>query len=452
MNKKEIAQLKNELEILRRLTERQHQDTPTDKHRPWDNQFQRDHARILYSSEFRRLGGKMQLFAIDPCEFYRTRLTHSLEVAQIARSICLTLNKKLQSALWGIEDLFLIEAISLAHDLGTPPFAHAGERVLNNLACDIGGFESNAQTLRIITTLAQKHPTCPGLNLTKRTILGVVKYFAKYIESDNTEKFLYQDDYELIEQIFHDADISLDSSKMTLDCKIMNLADEIAYAAHDLEDALRLKYLNVDDLIHLFNWLLVKSTAKEEEKDKMLKSIKQLERIIKYPKAAADFTGTICSNYETFDIYETILRKELSSSIVYDLVNDVTCIKNNDNIEIGLKKHDFLKTMLKDILYPSLQNVTEKLMLYEKVGEKVLNGLFEVFMDKQFNKDNELLGSAYRGKGKLNDSEKKRHVIDYIAGMTEEFALSQYKSYFGNDPFKEGFYTNYHQGAKNGKA
>jgi dGTPase len=89
--------------------------------------------------------------------------------------------------------------------------------------------------------------------------------------------------------------------------------------------------------------------------------------------------------------------------------------------------------------------VSEKLTLYERVGEKVMKGLFEVFTDEKFNKDNELLSSAYRGKGNLLYCEKKRYVIDYIAGMTEEFARSQYKTYFGNDPFDEGFYTNYNQ-------
>ncbi|EER3457328.1 dNTP triphosphohydrolase, partial [Escherichia coli] len=121
------------------------------------NEFERDYARILYSSSFRRLQGKMQLFEVDPQKFNRNRLTHSLEVAQIARSIASELE---------LEHPVVAELAALAHDIGNPPFGHSGEKKLNDIANDFGGYEGNAQALRILRSLEIKHPNCPGLNLT----------------------------------------------------------------------------------------------------------------------------------------------------------------------------------------------------------------------------------------------------------------------------------------------
>ena len=142
------------------------------RYRP-DGPFQRDYARIMYSSSFRRLQGKMQLLGIRNDQFFRNRLTHSLEVAQIARSIAGTIQ-------YDAGESYIVEAGALAHDLGNPPFGHAGERYLNELFQDIGGFEGNAQTLRILTNIEKKRPEFRGLNLTYRSMLSVVKYFNKF--------------------------------------------------------------------------------------------------------------------------------------------------------------------------------------------------------------------------------------------------------------------------------
>jgi dGTPase len=132
------------------------------------NAYERDYARILYSSSFRRLQGKMQLLGIDHTAFHRNRLTHSLEVAQIARTIASGLELK---------SPVVSEACSLAHDIGNPPFGHSGEKMLNKLVVDIGGFEGNAQVIRILCRLEQKYPDEKGLNLTARTLFGLTKYF-----------------------------------------------------------------------------------------------------------------------------------------------------------------------------------------------------------------------------------------------------------------------------------
>lgn len=130
----------------------------------------RDYARVLYSSSFRRLQGKMQLLGIDSSRFNRNRLTHSLEVAQIARSIAMDL---------GLGNSVVAETCSLAHDIGNPPFGHAGEEILNELSLDFGGYEGNAQAFRILRTLEKKHYSYDGLNLTIRTLFGITKYFHK---------------------------------------------------------------------------------------------------------------------------------------------------------------------------------------------------------------------------------------------------------------------------------
>jgi dGTPase len=139
---------------------------PNDERGERRDQYRRDYARLLYSSSFRRLQGKMQLLGINPTHFHRNRLTHSLEVAQIARSIATDL---------GLQTPVIAETCSLAHDLGNPPFGHSGEIVLNELAQNIGGYEGNAQTFRILRHLEKKHYAYPGLNLTLRT-LGSPEY------------------------------------------------------------------------------------------------------------------------------------------------------------------------------------------------------------------------------------------------------------------------------------
>ena len=186
--------------------------------------FMRDYARVLYSSSFRRLQGKMQLFGIDANKFNRNRLTHSLEVAQIARTIAFHLE---------LENTVVTETASLAHDIGNPPFGHYGEVILNELSSDCGGYEGNAQAFRILNTLEKKHHAYSGLNLNIRTLMAVTKYY--FNKEQNPKKFLYDEDYNFLSRELQKKNINITKS---IDAQIMDLADEIAYAAHDLEDAI----------------------------------------------------------------------------------------------------------------------------------------------------------------------------------------------------------------------
>ncbi|MCC6191713.1 MAG: deoxyguanosinetriphosphate triphosphohydrolase, partial [Anaerolineales bacterium] len=188
--------------------------------------FQRDRDRILHTTAFRRLEYKTQVFVNYEGDYYRTRLTHTLEVAQIGRTVA--------RALGANEDL--VEAICLSHDLGHPPFGHSGEEALNRLMAGHGGFDHNKQSLRIVTELERRYPEWPGLNLTWEVREGIVKHETDYDISDASD---------------YDA-----STRGHLEAQICNAADELAYTAHDLDDGLRSNLIAPADLAGLGLWEL----------------------------------------------------------------------------------------------------------------------------------------------------------------------------------------------------
>ncbi|MFQ3267703.1 MAG: dGTPase, partial [Colwellia sp.] len=273
--------------LARRLTKVTNRQ---DDHR---DPFQRDRARILHSASFRRLQSKTQVMGSGQSDFYRTRLTHSLEAAQIGSGITAQLRynqPQLSNELFPNTDS-LIETICLAHDIGHPPFGHGGEIALNYMMRDHGGFEGNGQTLRIVARL-ETFSEHFGMNLTRRTLLGLMKY-PQLIETLSKEskpsiatnfrqlksyewhppKGLYSDDQDIIDWILAPLskidralfqsktgqssnleNISLEDTNKhyktrfkSLDCSIMELADDIAYGIHDLEDAIVTKVVNRDD-------------------------------------------------------------------------------------------------------------------------------------------------------------------------------------------------------------
>lgn len=412
--------------------------------------FQRDYARILYSSAFRRLQGKMQMLGIDSSSFYRNRLTHSLEVSHVARGICYNLKKEYRDALkslketnclekfteetfWTGDEFYLIEAISLAHDLGNPPFGHAGEAVLNDLAADFGGFEGNAQTFRIVTKIEKKYADVDGLNLSKRTLLGLAKHL--YPQSSGEDKFLYDEDYCIVKKILSDVALSLKDGEKSIDCAVMDLADEIAYAAHDLEDELQQKYINADGLIYLFE--------KEKRSPNLLEKFKSdeittaTEKIKKLVDSARAYAMKV-DRGDSDDMFDTIFRKELSSEIVDTLITDVDYIEKDKNL--GFSKFGALCAGLKKLLFNAIKNDSEMILLYERKGRKVIEGLFKVYSDKSFNDKNALLTTPYRLCN--TPAERKRAVIDYIAGMMDTFAIEQYEKFYGRGSL-DGMYRNF---------
>lgn len=365
--------------------------------------YARDYARVLYSSSFRRLQGKMQLLGIDNIHFFRNRLTHSMEVAQIARGIAMDLK---------LSTTFVVEACSLAHDLGNPPIGHYGEKVLNKIVSDIGGFEGNAQSLRILMSLEKKHHAYKGLNLTFRTILGVVKYYKEYEEGKN-KKFIYDDDYTIIKNKIEEIGMTPSDVK-TIDMQIMDLADEIAYAAHDLEDCLSQNLFNIDDLLYEF-----------KISDEFSEAYSELQEIIEHCRLFAEQGRKFNSSEE----YTFLFQKELTSKIVNTLIRDVAYVSHED--KLGFKKHGLLSNGLKKIVF-NIVSRKPYVQLYEQRGEKVLKGLYEVYMDEDLNKGLRLLPAEYRLYSD-DPKKKRRNIIDFISGMMDQFAFKEYSKYYGKN-------------------
>lgn len=390
-----------------------------------DGEYQRDYTRILYSSSFRRLQGKMQLFAVQSDQFIRNRLTHSLEVAQIARSIATIIG-------YQQEEIYVVEACALAHDIGNPPFGHAGERFLNELCRDFGGFEGNAQTFRILTTVEQKRTEFQGLNLTYRTLLGILKYYNKFNKDlgeklYSKQKFIYDKDYEFVNEILYKSKISL----RTLDVQIVDLADEIAYAAHDLDDGLRMGIFTPDDIIHEFVTKDYDDVSKEK-----------LEKIIYDSKEKAGYKNSKIDSTEFSKLY----RKEIVSNIINTLIHDIGIVKleegekrkkgTNLSEEIGFITYKNLASGLKETTYKCITD-NDKVYEYENDGKEMMKWLFNFY-----NKNNKYLPPEYRVENILkqygniyieehNDEGlkqnlQKRLVIDYIAGMMDEYVKTSY--------------------------
>ncbi|WP_051064175.1 deoxyguanosinetriphosphate triphosphohydrolase family protein [Leptospira terpstrae] len=381
------------------------------------NEFQRDYARCIYSSSFRRLQGKMQLLSVKVSKFYRNRLTHSIEVATIAREIGRTLHT-IDPNLYSEDDLYVLELASLMHDSGNPPFGHYGEIILNSLLKNNGGFEGNAQVIRIINKLEKKHPLFPGLDLTLRSQLSLVKYYKRGYKYQKLrpKKYLYNDDFTQISTILK----KLNIRPRTIDVQIMDLSDEIAYAAHDLEDALREKIITIDEILYEF------------KKWNDQKSYIELEKIVKETEEFA-FKS---KKYDSSEEYNFIFRKTLTSRIVNTLINDIGLInlssKNKEKTgsghtkELGFKKFEKLSEGLKKITFKCISNIDE-VYIYEKKGEVIIKSLFELYSDSSKNKDLKLLPPEFR-----NLKSKERSIVDYISGMMDNFAFDQYQKYFNS--------------------
>lgn len=387
----------------------------TSRHRA-EGIFQRDYARIMYSSSFRRLQGKMQLLGIKQDQFFRNRLTHSLEVMQIARSIAGSLD-------YEPTELFVVEAGALAHDMGNPPFGHAGERYLHQYFGGIGGFEGNAQTLRILTNVEKKRADFRGLNLTYRTLLSIVKYFNRY-DNGKHNKFIYDDDYEFLKTFLDEQQLKV----RTLDVQIVDLADEIAYAAHDLEDGLRIKAFNMDEILHDYQGKYGNSDA-----------FQKLTEVVEESRKKAGYGDKRIDSNE----YSKLFRQEISSALINLFLNDITLAAVSDKqriktgtkqeLELGFYQYKEMVTGLKEIIFMCI-NHNDKVYFYEESGKKVLQYLADIYIENPM-----YLPPEYRAKevmekyGDYGNQERyqKRLVCDYISGMMDSYAISCYEKISG---------------------
>lgn len=336
------------------------------------NPFQRDYSRILYSPSFRRLQGKMQIMGIKTSSFFRNRLTHSLEVSQIATSIarllaisCMEDGDSAGTFRMYDDDIHLIEAAALAHDIGHPAFGHKGERVLNELGKEHGiRFEGNAQNFRVLCMLEKKEPDVDGLNLTPRTLLAINKYIIREDETKN--KFMYAQDYDYLHEVRERVDGLCDCR--TLDVQIIELADDIAYAVHDLEDGLFLRNFTIEEIQYALN----KKSSKEAASFDVFVG-----------KARAYSNRESVKNVQE---HSKIFRMSLTSQLTTAFINDVTIKKvtkedaeqhgtTDDVKELTLMEYKDLLANLKSVVYECTIRRNE-VYLYEIRGEIVLKSLY----------------------------------------------------------------------------
>ncbi|MBI1939264.1 MAG: dNTP triphosphohydrolase [Ignavibacteriales bacterium] len=385
--------------------------------------FQIDRDRIIHSSEFRRLQGKTQVFLPGEYDFYRTRLTHSIEVAQIGRSICTFLLSKEKNLL--NEEYFidpdLVESICLAHDLGHPPFGHSGERTLNKLMKQYGGFEGNAQTLRLITEIFYRdEDRHRSMNPTRAFLDGVLKYKAHFSKFKNPENhFIYDEQKHFIDFVFGGKKFPKELSNadnlngfQSIECRIMDWADDTAYAINDLVDSISGGFINV---VKLSRWQ--KENELDEEQNKV---IDEIISWIQNGKFKARFGAQIgmfvqaCSLTETKNFMST-----LSNRYKYLLTVD-------KNI---LKLAKLYKKIATDLVFRSSQ-----LHQIEFKGNYMIENMFGVLKENYVDKQQKIkLLPDFNDKivrGEKNKKIRARLICDYIAGMTDSYAMRTYRRLF----------------------
>ena len=347
------------------------------------NEFQRDRDRIIHSSAFRRLEYKTQVFVNHEGDMFRTRLTHSIEVGQIGRTIARALDVN--------EDL--TEAICLAHDLGHTPFGHAGQDALNSCMKDFGGFEHNLQSLRIVDLLEERYADFPGLNLTYETREGILKHCSQKNALGLGE----------LGQRF------IKKNKPSLEAQIANIADEIAYNNHDIDDGLRANLLNID--------LLKESKFVESNYREVVKKWKDLnERQIRHEIVRRMI------DYIVSDLIETskdLIGKYKPASV--DSIRECgkSLIKMSQTTE---KEHNNLKKILRKNLYQH-----EQVNLMSQRATETVKYLFNIYMEQPIFLTDELHMKITKDSRIKGEQRKARIIADYIAGMTDRFALSEYK-------------------------
>lgn len=336
--------------------------------------FQRDRDRILHTTAFRRLEYKTQVFITSEGDYYRTRLTHTLEVAQIGRTIA--------RALGANEDL--IEAICLAHDLGHPPFGHAGESALRLQMQKHGGFDHNRQSFRIITELEHRYPDFPGLNLTWELREGIVKHETEY---DIADAAGYEPD-----------------KRGHLEAQIANAADELAYTAHDLDDGLRSGLITPHQLAGIEVWEMLRQRIDAP--------IEPLEDLTRHRLIRA-----------LIGIEVTDLIDSSNARIEAHHVDSVEALQRLNMNVIGTSESLALANrQIKDFLYQNMYQHYRVVRMQVK-AERILADLFEAYESSPA-----ILPHEVQERGREGDL--ARTICDYIAGMTDRFAQQEHSKLF----------------------
>jgi dGTPase len=358
--------------------------------------FQRDRDRIIHSTAFRRLKQKTQVFIAHEGDHFRTRLTHSLEVAQIARSVARTL---------GLDE-DLAETVALAHDLGHPPFGHSGEDELDLLMQPFGGFDHNAQTLRVVTYLEQRYPTFDGLNLSWETLEGVVKHNGPLVRADRPLTDLPL----AIQHYAREHDLELDTWSGP-EAQVAALADDIAYNNHDIDDGLRSGLFSIDDLIDLpfvgeVFWT-VRSDYPEIERERWVGEA--IRRLI--GARIADLVAETRRRAAQFKPESAADVRAMGAALV-------------QFSEPMRETETVLRRFLFDRMYRHY-----RVCRMRSQARRVLRELFELFLSEP-----ELLPDRWRQRaGQRGTDGCARVICDYIAGMTDAFAIEEHRRLFNLD-------------------
>lgn len=390
--------------------------------------FQIDRDRLIHSSEFRRLQGKTQVFIPGEYDFYRTRLTHSIEVAQIGRSICNFLNQK-HHDIFNDEyfiDQDLVESACLAHDLGHPPFGHAGERTLNKLMKPYGGFEGNAQTLRLLSEIFYTTENGRrGMNPSRAFLDSVLKYKALFSQFENPKHhFLYDYQKEYVDFILGNQKLPPDliepnnlNDFKSIECQIMDWADDTAYATNDIVDSISGSFIT---MMKLEKWGEKNSDQLSQNQQDILREIISWIRKREFKPKFGTEIGRLIESCEIVE--RKTFMDGLTERYKYELVI------NNDAVE----RVSLYKKIAVELVFRSSQ-----LHQMEYKGDLMITGIFKTLEDNYITdlKDMNLL-LEFTDKVIRNEKDKNKRarlVCDFVAGMTDSFTTTNYKRLFDPD-------------------
>jgi dGTPase len=479
---------------------------PTDKPpEPYRSAFRRDYGRIVHSAAFRRLQGKTQLFPSRDSDFFRNRLTHSLEVAQVAKSIALRLNSEHEGFRKAPIDLDLVELAALAHDLGHPPFGHNGEEALDECMHNAGGFEGNAQTLRILARLEKRsvltvEPDKPfqaipvkegkdnraGLNLTYRSLAAVLKYdrqipllYEQRADDKGPIKGYYYTEAELVAQIRKRVGCPEGEPLRTIECSIMDVADDIAYSTYDLEDAFKFGVFDPLTMLSASSELAkrvakevqmrimkyypdVAGEANEFREDDVYATIYSLffkglqpngplsidafveaisKKTVDAEAVVATITSTMADDFKktaTNGYYRTRLMSAMVGMFIQAIevnFNEKHPALSRVRLELDMFK---IVEVLKNFTYHAII-MSPMLKVAEFRGKEIVQKIFEALSKENSRKEavgHLLMPQDFRDTfANLGDSvERKRAICDFIAGMTDRYAIQFYSRLYGTTP------------------
>ena len=357
--------------------------------------FQRDRDRIIHSSAFRKMKYKTQVFIYHEGDYFRTRLTHSLEVSQIARTICRQL----------CLDEDLAEAIALAHDLGHTPFGHAGETALDQMMQDYGGFDHNEQTIRVITMLEQCYAGFDGLDLTWETIEGVIKHNGP----------IHQNSRPTIAALDKVIQLGLDSYP-SLEAQIANIADDIAYLAHDCDDGIRAGLLDPEQMLEL------------PLAGTVLHKLKQDHGELKTSRLVHELTRN--------------LIKMAVNDLLVETTRRINALNPKQAEDIRTADHQIagFSPAMRDDLSQLRKFLFQHVWRHYKVNrmtskaKRVIREMFALFMEETNTLPEEWQYLDQQHLNTIDIKAKARHIADYIASMTDRFAVMEHDRLFSPGP------------------